>query len=132
MTLKLITYGFLFHFMLAVVTEDQKIQTCHSQVLGKFLWHVEDAASVATLKIFKKYKNYPNIAFFWSHFKANCMWIPEMAPADVFLIQKLNVDMYIQWLNKYGWHLKMYFHLFFIPFHLIPSARTFFLPLILL
>ena len=36
MTLKLITYGFLFHFMLVGVTEDQISQTCHSQVLGNF------------------------------------------------------------------------------------------------
>ena len=37
-TLTLITYGFLFHFMLVGVTDDQKSQTCHSEVLGKFFY----------------------------------------------------------------------------------------------
>ena len=36
MTLTLITFGFLFHFMLVGVIEDEKSQTCHSQVLRKF------------------------------------------------------------------------------------------------
>ena len=38
MTLTLITFGFLFHFMLVGVTEDEKSQTCHCQVLGKFFY----------------------------------------------------------------------------------------------
>ena len=52
MTLTLVTYGFLFHFMLVGVTDDRKRQTCHSQVLDKFLGRIEDVVSVASLKIF--------------------------------------------------------------------------------
>ena len=38
MTLTLITFGFLFHFILVGGTEDEKSQTCHSQVLRKFFY----------------------------------------------------------------------------------------------
>ena len=33
----------------------------------------------------------------WSHFKANCMWMSQMAPANVFvsLTQKLYTNIYI-------------------------------------
>ena len=74
----------------------KKPKLSFSKVWQIFLWHAEDAASVASLKFFKKYKNYPN-GIVWSHFKANCMSIPEMAPANVFvsLIEKLYVNMYI-------------------------------------
>ena len=61
-TLTLITYGFLFHFMLIGV---QKCQTCPSQVLGGFFYDaLKTPHQSRRHKTFKQWKHCPNTALF--------------------------------------------------------------------